>query len=450
MTKKVDRIVIGGTHSGCGKTTVVCAVLKALCSRKMRVSAFKCGPDYIDPMFQKKVIKINSHNLDSFFCDENSIKNLLCEYGEEISVIEGVMGFYDGAGGRGSAHSVSQITCSPAIVVVDCKGMGDSIGAVLKGFLEYKKPNNICGFIFNRLPESLCERVKNICAELGTRYFGRFPNCNFSIASRHLGLVTADEIADIDEELSQLGKIAEQHLDINGIIETARTCELEFSPIEIPKIAKNKPVKIAVARDEAFCFCYSENLDLLRKMGCEIEFFSPLHDKKLPDKICGIILGGGYPEMYAKSLSDNAEFRENLYLKLQSKIPFIAECGGFMYLHKRLCDAENNSFPSVGFFNGEVEKTDKLQNFGYIKMTAKTDNLLCRKGEFVRAHEFHYCKSSNPGCGFHAEKASGTAWECAFAGENFYAGFPHLYFYSDIKIAENFVKKCVEFGEKNE
>ncbi len=449
MTKKADRILIGGTHSGCGKTTIVCAILKALCSRKMRVSSFKCGPDYIDPMFQKKAIKINSHNLDSFFCDDNTLKNLLCEYAGEISVIEGVMGFYDGAGGRGSAHSVSQITRSPTVIVVDCKGMSDSIGAVLKGFLEYQKPNQIRGFIFNRLPESLCERVKKICAELGTRYFGRFPSCDFSIASRHLGLVTADEIVDIDGQLERLGKIAEQYLDIDGIIETARACELEFSPIEIPVIAKNKPVKIAVARDEAFCFCYSENLDLLRKMGCEIEFFSPLHDKKLPDKISGIILGGGYPELYSKLLSNNSEFRENLLIKLRCKIPLIAECGGFMYLQKSLCDAENNSFPSVGFLEGEVVKTNKLQNFGYIKMTAKTDNLLCKKGEIIRAHEFHYCQSDNAGGDFHAEKASGKTWECARAAENMYAGFPHLYFYSDVKIAENFVKKCVEFGEKN-
>lgn len=445
----MNQILIGGTHSGCGKTTVTCALLKALCNRGLRTSSFKCGPDYIDPMFHRRVIGIDSHNLDSFFCDDNTLQFLLCEYAAEISVIEGVMGFYDGVSGRGSAYSVSQITNAPAIIVIDCKGMSDSIGAVMQGFLEFQKPNNIRGFIFNRLPEKLCGLAKELCGRLGTEYLGRFPKCDFSLPSRHLGLVTANEISDISERLNELSELAERHLRIDRIIEISNAEKPKFEPIKFPSNHFSKPVKIAVARDRAFCFLYSENVDLLRKLGAQIEYFSPLSDEKIPSGACGLILGGGYPELYAKELSENKKMLSEIRGAVSKKIPTIAECGGFMYLNRWLCSAENERFEMTGAIDGTAYKTEKLQRFGYVDLTAKEDNILCKSGEKIRAHEFHYWDSDNPGEGFFAEKSGGASWNCAHINKNFYAGFPHLYFYSDIKIAENFVKKCAEFGEKN-
>ena len=442
----MNRILIGGTHSGCGKTTVTCALLKALSNRGLRVSSFKCGPDYIDPMFHKKIIGVDAHNLDSFFCSDNTLKFLLHEYASQISVIEGVMGFYDGANGRGSAHSVSKITETPAAIVVDCKGMSESIGAVLSGFLAFQKPNNIRGFIFNRLPERLRGLAEELCERFDVEYLGCFPNCDFSLESRHLGLVTADEIPNIKERLKRLGELAENNLRIDRIIEISNATAPNFTPIKLPENRFSKPVKIAVTRDKAFCFLYSENLDLLKKLGCELEYFSPLSDEKLPQGISGLILCGGYPELYARELSENKKMLLEIQNAISKNLPTIAECGGFMYLHKSLCNAENEQFDLVGTINAAAQKTDKLQRFGYANLRAKRDNLLCNAGESFPVHEFHYWSSTDCGEDFTSEKPDGRLWECVHAAENLYAGFPHLYFYSDIKIAENFVKKCAEFG----
>ena len=443
----MKRIIIGGTHSGCGKTTVTCSILQALCNRGLNVASFKCGPDYIDPMFHKKIIGTNAHNLDSFFCDDNTLKYLLCENSSnsDISVIEGVMGFYDGVNGRGSAHSVSEITDTKAIIVVDCKGQSQSIGAVMKGFLTYKE-NNIIGFIFNRLPEKLVPMVRELCDELNTEYFGFMPTNKITVESRHLGLVTADEISDLKEKMQTLADLAEKHILLDKIIEKSESKCLDFYPINIPHIAFERPPVIAVARDKAFCFIYDDNISLLKKLGCEIRYFSPLSDNKIPEAD-GLILCGGYPELYAEQLSKNKSMLNGMKVKICSGMPAIAECGGFMYLHNSI---ENHEM--AGIINGGIFKTERLQRFGYVTMTAGKDTLICRKGESLKAHEFHYYDSTLCGSDFTAKKSDGREWKCVHSNENLYAGFPHLYLYSDIKLAENFVMKCVEYGgiyEKN-
>ena len=439
------RIIIGGTKSGCGKTTVTCAVLAALKRRGLGAAAFKCGPDYIDPMFHRKVIGVSSHNLDSFFFGRDTLLHLLDEYGSsaDISVIEGVMGFYDGS--CGSAYSLSETTETPAAVVIDCKGMSDSIGAVMSGFLHYR-PNRIAGFIFDRLPERLVPLAQRLCDELETGYFGFLPQSGISIESRHLGLVTAGEIADIRTKLERLGELAEKHILIDKLISS---CDIELPEHKKPEISafSYAPV-IAVARDEAFCFIYQENIDLLEKLGCTVRFFSPLSDSSVPDAD-GLILCGGYPELWAERLSANRSMLESVKKCVEGGMPTIAECGGFMYLHDELTDKSGTSYPMAGVLGGRAFPTDRLQRFGYITMTAKRDSLLCRSGERIRAHEFHYWDSTSCGEDFTAEKADGRTWECCHARETLYAGFPHINFYSDIKLAENFVRKCISFGEKN-
>lgn len=442
----MKRFMIAGTKSGCGKTTVTCAVLSALKKRGISPVSFKCGPDYIDPMFHRQVIGVKSYNLDSFFCGEDTLKYLLTEgsNGFDAAVIEGVMGFYDGD--EGSAYSVSQITDTPVIIVIDCKGMSNSIGAVMRGFLDYRRPNNIEGFIFDRLPVKLIPLVQRLCDELDTQYFGCMPQNDLTFESRHLGLVTAAEIDDIQGKISLLGELAEQYISIDKILEIESS---EIKNFSLPDIKKfTEAPTIAVAYDKAFCFMYAENIELLEKFGCTVKNFSPLDDAVLPEAD-GLILCGGYPELYAEQLSQNVSLMSDIKEKISSGMPIIAECGGFMYLHEKLIVSSGNSFPMVGAVKGDAFPTERLQRFGYITMTASGDNMLFREGDPIKAHEFHYWESTNCGADMFAEKKDGRAWKCAHTGRNIYAGFPHIYFYSDTSIAERFVKSCIDYGGKN-
>ena len=444
----MKRMLIGGTHSGCGKTTIVCAILAALKARGVSVSSFKCGPDYIDPMFHKSIIGAESYNLDSFFCDDNTLRNLLCmnSKNSDISVIEGVMGYYDGVGGRGSAHSVSMATETPSVVVIDCKGASESIGAVMKGFMDYEVPNRIKGFIFNRLPERLVPLAKELCAKLGTRYFGFFPVNSFSLESRRLGLVTADEVADLKEKTLELGALAEKHILLDELLAAAEAPLPEYSPLKVKRLFRNGKPKIAVAKDKAFCFIYDENLQLLEQLGCEIQFFSPISDEKLPENCCGLFLSGGYPELHADELSANRGMLAAVKSAVASGMPTIAECGGFMYLHEAMKTADGMEHKMAGVLNGTAYETARLQRFGYVTLTACEDSLICRKGQKIAAHEFHYWDSTDCGSSFTARKADGREWSCIHGGKSLYAGFPHLYFYTDISIAERFAAACAEFG----
>lgn len=444
--------MIAGTHSGCGKTTVTCSILQALVNRKYKVSSFKCGPDYIDPMFHSKIIGTQLRNLDGFFCDRDTLCCLLQKNSLDISVIEGVMGFYDGVNDKASSYCLAKDTDTSVIITIDCKGMSLSIGAVMKGFLEFRKNNNIAGFIFNRLPESLVEKVKLLCREMNTEFFGYLPYCReCSIESRHLGLVTAGEVEDLKEKMKKLSELAEKHILINKIIELSeKSGSLKFTPPKIPKLSGNFP-RIAVARDDAFCFYYEDNIELLKQIGCSIVQFSPLTDKRIPDNVSGLILGGGYPELYAGKLSANTSMLEDIYAKINRGLPTIAECGGFLYLHKYLEDDQKKRYKMVGIIDGTAFKTDRLRRFGYIYLTSQKDGMLCKKGERISAHEFHYWDSTSCGNGFNAVKvSSGVNYECVHFEDTLYAGFPHLYFYSNINAAVEFIKKCMEYKKKNE
>lgn len=445
----MKRIMIAGTGSGCGKTTAVCGLMKALAGRGMKVASFKCGPDYIDPMFHSKVIGTDSYNLDSFFCSGDMLKFLLDEgsRNSDISVIEGVMGFYDGSE-NSSSYAVSEITDTPVIIVINSTGMSMSMGAVMKGFLTFYEKNNIIGFIFSRLPDSQIETAKKLCSDMKVKYFGRIPkNIDIIFKSRHLGLVTPDETEKIYEKISMLGKICESELLIDDIISVAEKNAPVYNIPAVPEYHAN--VKIAVSKDEAFCFYYSENIRLLEKLGANIVYFSPLNDKKIPEDISGIILCGGYPEIYIKKISENILMRESIKNAVQSGVPCIAECGGFMYLHENFKDENGDEFPLCGVIDGDVFMTKKIAPFGYISMTAKKDNILCKKGEILKAHEFHYSKSTASGNDFSVKKQSGnTAYESGHITENLLAGFPHFYFYSCPHTALNFIKSCERF-EKN-
>lgn len=442
----MNRILIAGTGSGSGKTTITCALLQALKNRGLRTISFKCGPDYIDPMFHSKILGTDSFNLDSFFCSRDMIIQLLDEHGKnaDISLIEGVMGYYDG--GVGSAFEIARMTETRVILVVDCKGMGESIGAIMKGFLTFRQPNNVIGFIFNRLPLRLTELAERLCQELNTKFFGIMPQSDFVFESRRLGLVMPDEIADIKRKTAVLGDLAEENINIDKILECAEFPLPKYTAYYVEPLFGNRKPKIAVARDEAFCFIYKDNIALLEKLGCQIEFFSPIHDCQLPSDISGLILYGGYPEHYLEKLSSNKTMLNSIRCAVNSGIPTIAECGGFMYLHDDIADDNGSKYPMAGIIHGTAFPKNKLCRFGYVKLSAENDSLLFNKLDNIAAHGFHYYDSENNGCDLTAVKSDGRNWKCCHCGESIYAGFPHIFFYTNARIAERFVRACGRFG----
>ena len=456
---KLDRVMIAAPKSGSGKTTITCAILQTLKDMGKQVVSYKCGPDYIDPMFHQRVIGIPSKNLDTFFTGENDTRKLLLKNrtGEEIAVIEGVMGLYDGLGGvreEGSSYHLAKVTKTPIILVVDAKGMGRSVIPLIAGFLAYDTEHLIRGVILNRMSKSYYEIIKPLIeAELQIRVLGYLAERQqLQIQSRHLGLHLPGEIKEIQRQLEVAAEELQKSVSIETIIQIAASAET----IEIEKITETtekitstelitKPL-IAVARDEAFCFYYEDNLLLLKEYGADIAYFSPLHDKELPEGSSGLLLGGGYPELYAKVLSENKKMLTSVREAVQAGIPYMAECGGFMYLHQEMEDMEGHSWPMAGVISGKSWRTPRLTRFGYI--TLEDGTCFGKNVGGIRAHEFHYFDSDNCGTAFHASKPeSKRGWDCMHGSDHLLAGFPHLYYYANPKIPQAFLKKCLEYKE---
>ncbi|QOX65887.1 cobyrinate a,c-diamide synthase [Anoxybacterium hadale] len=479
MGIEIPRIMIAAAGSGSGKTTVVCGLLQAFLNRGVSLASFKCGPDYIDPMFHTEALGVKSRNLDLFFCHEEMVKYLLCKNAEgaDLALMEGVMGYYDGLAGKStdaSSYDLAVKTGTPVTLIVDCKGMSVSIAALIKGFLEFRQNHQIKGVVLNRLAPMLYGDVKEIIEkELGIEVFGYLPvMTDCSLESRHLGLVTAKEIGNLKEILSRLAEQMEQTINLDRILTLAREApqiswkelpdsrgvspanwgaypasrgdilarQSPFAGLEAPSMIEAS-VRIAVAQDKAFCFYYQDNLELLQELGAEIVPFSPLEDPRLPQGISGLILGGGYPELYLEKLSCNKSMLADIKEAIGNGLPCIAECGGFMYLHEMVKGTDGNSYPLAGVIAGESYPTEKLTRFGYITLTAAEDNLLCIKGRQIRGHEFHYWDSTNTGAGMHAEKPlRKTAWDCVITEGNLWAGYPHIHFYSNPEAAVRFIK----------
>ena len=443
MEQKVPRLVLAGTNSGCGKTTVTCAVLQALVTRGLRVGAAKCGPDYIDPMFHSRVLGAKSSTLDSFFFDRDTMRYLLAHNCEccDVTVIDGVMGYYDGLGltsTRASTYEAARATSSPVVLVVNARGAALSVLAAAEGFLHFAPDSGIRGVILNGCSAmSYGPLARELEKRLGVRacgYLPRLPEC--ALESRHLGLITADEVTDLQEKLRKLAASAEKTLDIAALLEIARNAPpLRFTPPVLPEAGA--PVRICVARDRSFCFFYLARLDLLRQLGAELVSFIPLADEKLPDGMQGLYLGGGYPELYAAQLEANHTLRRQIRDAVHAGMPCIAECGGFMYLTQSIA-----GHAMVGALPGDCFDTGKLTRYASNTAPAQEDSLLCRAGEQVPMHEFHHWDTPQPGGAFLAEKPSGKQWRCAYATDTLYAGFPHFHFYAKPVMAQRFLAAC--------
>ena len=407
---KIPRILLAAGASGSGKTLITCGLLQVLVNRGLKVASFKCGPDYIDPMFHSRVIGTRSRNLDTFFTDGDRTRYLLAKNASdcEIAVMEGVMGYYDGVGGitsRASAYDLASTTDTPVILIVNSRGMSVSLAAYVKGFLEYKKDSHICGVIFNQMSPMLYPRMKKLLEEeLSVKVLGYVPKVeDCVIESRHLGLVLPEEIPELKSRLQKLSEVLEKTLDIDGILELAGGAPELAAPKTEMLIQKDtafgyrteETVRIGVADDEAFCFFYADNLNLLEQMGAELVRFSPIHDRELPEDLDGLLLSGGYPELNGEALEENQEMCTRIREVILDGMPCLAECGGFMYLHQEMEDMEGKQRRVCGVIPGRAYRTPKLNRFGYITLTEKQDTGL---GE-IPAHEFHYFDSTDCGAG---------------------------------------------------
>lgn len=458
---EIKSLMIAAPKSGSGKTTVTCGLLQVLKNQGKQVTACKCGPDYIDPMFHETVLGVPSYNLDTFFTGEEYTRELFMEYAAkgEYVVLEGVMGLYDGLGGireEGSSYHLAKVTGTPIVLVVDAKGMGRSLAALLAGFLQYDTERLIRGVILNRVSKSYYETIAGVVEkELGLRMLGFLPEQKeFHIESRHLGLVMPEELTEIKENIIKLSAEFEKTILYSELLKIAeggkkpgRVKAVEKSERKAKNGGKKPPV-IAVARDEAFCFYYRENLLMLEKNGAVIQYFSPLHDKELPKGCGGLLIGGGYPELYAKKLSENVPMQISIKEAVKKGVPVVAECGGFMYLQESLTDKEGVRHNMAGVIPGESFDTGKPVRFGYIEIQEKNCCFL-PEGEKIKGHEFHYYDSSDNGNDALAIKPlTGRSYSCIMEGENYWMGFPHLYYPSNPAFAKAFVGKVRKYMEK--
>lgn len=438
------RVMFAATRSGSGKTTVTCGVLAALKKQNIKVQAYKCGPDYIDPMFHRTVLGIDTRNLDTFFAGADAIGRILARDTKEadLVVMEGVMGYYDGVGGTttmASSYELSKVTKTPVILVVDAKGASVTLAAIIRGIMEYKKDSRIAGVILNRVSPMFYSRIKHVIeAECGISVLGYLPeNASFAVLSRHLGLLQPEELQAQKDWVETVAEAVEKTVDINGIFEIATQAEMLQIQKATGETEKSKfpaGYRIGVARDAAFSFYYRENLRMLEDMGATLVYFSPLTDAHVSE-VDALIFGGGYPELYAKQLYENQSMRASVWQALEAGMPCHAECGGFLYLGKSLADAEGNVYEMVGFLDGAGFRTERLQRFGYVELAPQEADAFA-VNTVLRGHEFHYWDSTDCGDACLAWKplSKQKTYPCMVKKKGTFAGFPHLYYAG----AENF------------
>lgn len=464
------RIMLAAPKSGSGKTLLTCGLLEVLRRRGLNPIACKCGPDYIDPMFHRYVLGIPGRNLDSFFLPPEGVREVLADAVREeqagIAVLEGVMGYYDGLGGTetsASSWEIAEITDTPAILVLDCKGASLSAAAMASGFLHFRKKSHIAGVILNRVSSMYYERLAAAVEEAsGLPVLGYLPESEeYRMESRHLGLFLPGEIDRLRERIGRLADQMEKSIAVERVLEVAGMLPLrienkekekaENESMEAESIAKfpacqehkvTSRVRIGVARDEAFCFYYQENFRLLEQMGAELVYFSPLRDKKIPDRVDGLLFGGGYPENYARELAKNAAMRESIRRSIAAGMPFLAECGGFLYLHRTLEGSDGKHWEMAGVYPFDAYRTNRLRRFGYVR-------LLTSSGQEIHGHEFHYWESEDPGTDWEAVKPTGNrSWRCIHEKGGQIGGFPHLYYASCPDFLRKWLDVCAKGSQK--
>ncbi|WP_050008320.1 cobyrinate a,c-diamide synthase [Butyrivibrio sp. WCE2006] len=504
--EKTKGIMLAAPLSGSGKTTITCALLKALKKKGLKTVSFKCGPDYIDPLFHKKALGIEGRNLDTFFAGAKKVAASFSKCEADIAVVEGVMGLYDGmnAGGlEGSSYEIAKALNLPIVLIVDASGVGRTIISLVKGMLIDDTNKLIKGVILNKISENFYNNLKPVFEKeissmrSDVKLLGFFPkNKDIVIESRHLGLKLPEEMEDIKKKISAAAENLQKNVDLNELIKLAeehnndsnREIEKEYKQSDgftgddtryDSKIGEG--LTLAIAYDDAFCFYYKDNFELFEEYGVKLKMFSPLKDKELPADADGILLGGGYPENHLEELSHNESMRRSIKAALDRGIPSLAECGGFMYLHKTITDIDGNSYEMVSEIDGECHYTGHLVRFGYMEIESEShdsgsdsdinniafskkeegsdfdeDILRCshvgmKEHEFdedilrrslvgMKGHEFHYYDSSNNGDALVARKpGKDIRWNCMISQNNGIWGFPHFYYNSNPEFIKIFI-----------
>lgn len=460
-TLKIKKgFLIAGTNSGIGKTTVSMGLMKAV-SRKYKVSPFKIGPDYIDGKFHEYATGNKSYNLDFFMMGEDGIKESFAEHEKDFSIAEGVMGLYDGIDNgldNGSSAHVSRILGLPVVLVVDGVGKSTSIGAQIMGYQNFDKRVNIIGVIINRVSSEktykiLKEAIEKYCS---VKCFGYIPNIDdVSIKDRHLGLVQADEIENLNKKIEKLEAEIRKTVDIDLICETAEIKRDKIKKEEIfEKIfdykklkEKYSGLKMGIAKDEAFSFYYNDNIEFFEKIGVELEYFSPVKDREIPKNADILYFGGGYPENFCEELSRNISMKNSVKDFYDKNGVIYGECGGFIYLSKKLITLEGKIYDFAGLTDCTVEMTPKLNisRFGYINIEYKNFH--------GKGHEFHYSKIKDEGTfekAFKITKPDGRNWECGYVSKNLLCGYPHIHFWGSREIIFDLLDRALEYkNQKN-
>lgn len=424
-----------------------CALLRALRRRGLNPCAFKCGPDYIDPMFHRAALGADSCNLDLFLSSTETVQSLYAQGCQDhgAAVCEGVMGFYDGVGGttaQASAWHLADTLDLPVLLVLRPQGASLTLAAQVNGLKSFRTSSHLVGILLNDCTQTLADSLASLLErETGLPVLGCLPHLpEAAIGSRHLGLCTAAEIVNLDRRLDVLAAALEQNTDLSRLLVL---CDRPAPPL--PGTQRRRPpcVRIAVARDEAFCFTYAESLSALEEAGAVLVPFSPLRDVALPPDIGGMYLPGGYPELYGERLAQNNRMRTSIRRAVENGLPTVAECGGFLYLCRSLQDADGTARPMSGVLPGEGIRTGKPVRFGYAELIAEHDSLLFRAGETVPVHSFHYWDCTQNGDAFTLKKSvTGRIWREGFASPTLYAAFPHLYF--GLQLADRFIQAAKE------
>lgn len=459
----IPRIVIAGTHSGVGKSTVSLGLMAAFQDCGLTVQGFKVGPDYIDPSYHTAITGRPSRNLDSWMLSKDMVRDVFLRASRDadLSIVEGVMGLYDGKdvlSNEGSTAGISVLLDCPVLLVVDCSGMARSAAAIVKGYQALDDRVFIAGVIANRVGGEghfllIKEAVEHECGVPVVGYLTREPD--IEIPERHLGLIPAIERGEYLALMEKLSAVVSSTIDLPAVLELARSAsELpdEYSPILKPPLASpfewTTKATIAVARDAVFNFYYEDNLDLLEHYGAKLLFFSPLAGEKVPEDADGVYLGGGFPEEYAALLSAREDVMGDLRQRISDGLPTYAECGGYMYLSESLTDVRGDTYKMVGVIPAHVQMQSRLCGFGYREVTGRQGNWLIASSQPARGHEFHYSTIEyrtpvSPAyslIGNHAPKAEG------YLNANVVAGYTHLHFGSNPVLADQLITRCVEYG----
>ncbi|CEH27969.1 cobyrinic acid a,c-diamide synthase [Aneurinibacillus migulanus] len=455
------RIIIAGTGSGAGKTTITIGLMAAFRKKGLVVQGFKCGPDYIDPAYHTAITGRPSRNLDSWMLTEDVVRGVLTRASADadISVIEGVMGLYDGKSpveDSGSTAEISLLTQTPVVLVVNVHSMARSAAAVVKGFQALNPNVSIIGVIANHAGseghgELIRQAVEKECGIplLGTLV--RTPEVR--IPERHLGLLPAVERGELEPLFEQLGEMVAQRIDIDRLLALAEAPPIPSnSTFRLFPAAKKlrTTVRIAIAKDAAFNFYYPENLEMLVEAGAECVFFSPLAGESVPDGVDGLYIGGGFPEEFAAELAAAEGSRTSVRRVIESGMPTFAECGGFMYLTNKIITTDGESYPMVGIIPGRTRMQTKRAALGYREAYGLAGNFLLQEGETARGHEFHYST-------FETDEELPRAYEVqsrfgkkqeGVLRENVVAGYTHLHFASAPLVVERWISACLAYQEK--